>query len=338
MQLQTKDEMCTVLEQYHIILQNKNLKAAPYKSHFFLTLVKFLGHNIERNTITPLKSHIDAIQKLQPPTNKKKIQEFLGMLYFLSKYVYKMQLYLRPFYNILRQQNNFEWTTEHQTRFEEINKTLNRTNIKPFYAMRDASNFGIGAALLQSYSGTIKMNLISANSRLFTQAELRLSTLMRECTARIYTLTEYEFLILGTKHPTVLFTDHKPIIFFFTKKSNHSVHRFQLIPDTFSGNTPPELLTRKTTVGIPKNIKFHFAKDETSPRLECKYAVKTDFDQSQIINLQHFPLYLDCQNNHYEVDLLGTSTFKSIPYSQWIKNNTQQKNSKNHRRKKTFFH
>ena len=35
-----------------------------------------------------------------------------------------MQLYLRPFYNILKQQNNFEWTTEHQTRFEENKKLL----------------------------------------------------------------------------------------------------------------------------------------------------------------------------------------------------------------------
>ena len=94
MQSQTKDEMFTVLEQYHKIFQNENLKAAPDKSHFFLTRVKFLGHNFERNTITPLKSRIDAIQKLQPPKNKKKIQEFLGMLNFLSKYVYKMQLYL----------------------------------------------------------------------------------------------------------------------------------------------------------------------------------------------------------------------------------------------------
>ena len=34
----------------------------PDKSHFFLTRVKFLGHNIERKTITPLKSRIDAIQ------------------------------------------------------------------------------------------------------------------------------------------------------------------------------------------------------------------------------------------------------------------------------------
>ena len=158
--------MYTVLEHYHKILQNKNLKAAPNKSHFFLTRVEFLGHNIERNTIIPLKSRIDAIQKLQPPTNKKKIQEFLGMLNFLSKYVYKMQLYLRPFYNILRQQNNFEWTTEHQTRFEEIKKLLTEQISKtipdpsqPFYAMCDASNFGIGAALLQSHSGTNKMNL-----------------------------------------------------------------------------------------------------------------------------------------------------------------------------------
>ena len=75
------------------------------------------------------------------------------------------------------------------------------------------------------------MNLISAISRLFTQAELRLSTLMRECTAIIYTLTEYEFLILGSKHPTVLFTEKKPIIFLFTQKPNpnHRVYRFQLI-------------------------------------------------------------------------------------------------------------
>ena len=89
MQSQTKEEKFTVLEQNHKILQKENLKAAPNKSHFFLTRAKFLGHNIERNTITPLKSRIDAIQKLQTPINKKKSQEFLGMLNFLSKYVYK---------------------------------------------------------------------------------------------------------------------------------------------------------------------------------------------------------------------------------------------------------
>ena len=73
MQSQTKDEMFTILEQNHQILKNENMKAAPDKSHFCLTRVKFLGHIIESTTITPLKSQIHAIQKLQPPTNKKKI-------------------------------------------------------------------------------------------------------------------------------------------------------------------------------------------------------------------------------------------------------------------------
>ena len=169
---------------------------------------------------------------------------------------------------------------------EQISNTILDPN-QSFYAMCDASNFSIGAALLQSHSGTNIRNLISANSRLFTQAELRLSSLMRECTAIKYTLTEYEFLILGTKHPTVLLTDHKPIIFLFTQKSNPNlgVYRFQLIlmklpnlhivwtagknlalPDTLSGNTPPELLTRKTTVEYHKISNSILQKNETSPR------------------------------------------------------------------------
>ena len=126
------------------------MKATPGKSHFFLTRLNFLGHIFEGNTITPLKSRIDAIQKLQPPTNKKKIQNFLEMLNFLSKYVYKKQLYLRTFYNILRQQNNFEWTTEHQTRFEELKNLFTEQNSntildpnQPFYAMCDVQYLAV---------------------------------------------------------------------------------------------------------------------------------------------------------------------------------------------------
>ena len=155
---------------------------------------------IEGNTITTLKSCIDAIKKLQPPSNKKKIREFIGVPNFLSKNVHKMQLYLRPFYNFLRQPNNVEWTIEKQKRFDKIKALLakQKSNTtpdpdQPFPAICDASNFDIGAALLQSHKEINEMNLISAKSRLFTQLELRLSTLMRECTAKIYTLTVYEF-------------------------------------------------------------------------------------------------------------------------------------------------
>ena len=89
--------MFIVLEKYHQILLRENMKAALDKSHYFLTRVKFLEHIIEGNTRNPLKSCIDAIQKLQPPSNKMKLQEFLGMLIFLSENVYEMQLNTGPF-------------------------------------------------------------------------------------------------------------------------------------------------------------------------------------------------------------------------------------------------
>ena len=89
------------------------------------------------------------------------------------------------------------------------------------------------------------------------------------------------FLLLGSKHPTVLFTDHKTISFLFTQKSNpnHRVYRLQLIlrklpnlhiawtggknlalPSNLSRNTPPEILTRKTTVEIPQNKNLSLQK------------------------------------------------------------------------------
>ena len=47
------------------------MKAASDTSHFFLSWVIFLGHNIECTTIIILKSRKDALLKLKPPSNKK---------------------------------------------------------------------------------------------------------------------------------------------------------------------------------------------------------------------------------------------------------------------------
>ena len=149
--------------------------------------------------------------------------------------------------------------------------------------LTDASNTGIGAALLQQHPTENEMNLILANSRLFTPIERRLSTLIRECTAMIFALTEYEFLLTGSNHPIILFSDHKPIIYLFIQKnkSNQRVYRSQLIlmkfpnlhiiwaeeknlalPDLLSRTINEEQFTRTrvSTVEIPENIKIFFAK------------------------------------------------------------------------------
>ena len=95
---------------------------------------------------------------------------------------------------------------------------------KHFSILCDAFNYGIRAALLQKNQFR-KMELLSANARLFSTTALRLSTILRECSAIIYTLSEHEFLIQGSRHPIILYTDLKPILFSFTQKKNKPNHR-----------------------------------------------------------------------------------------------------------------
>ena len=56
--------MLQTLDQYHVILKNENLKAAPDKSSFLLDSGEFLGHHNQNNHMHPLKSKFDGFIKI----------------------------------------------------------------------------------------------------------------------------------------------------------------------------------------------------------------------------------------------------------------------------------
>ena len=90
----TTEAMLKILTQYHTVLKNENLKAAPGKSFFFLDSVNFLGYQIQNNHTNPLKSKIDGFLKLPASKNKKETRNYVGFLTFFSKYIYNLQVIL----------------------------------------------------------------------------------------------------------------------------------------------------------------------------------------------------------------------------------------------------
>ena len=66
------------------------------------------------------------------------------------------------------------------------------------------------------------MKVISYNSRILNPQEQNLSTLERELLGIVHALQIYEFLIIGSPHPKHIFTDHKPLLHWCTKKGNLS--------------------------------------------------------------------------------------------------------------------
>ena len=65
MQSQNKNEMFTVINEYHTILRKAGLEAAPDKTFFLLRKVKFLGHVISPEGIQPIAKRVQDLKKSQ---------------------------------------------------------------------------------------------------------------------------------------------------------------------------------------------------------------------------------------------------------------------------------
>ena len=62
--------------------------------------------------IKPIHSKIEAIKNIPPPRTKQDVMQFLGTINFYSKFIEKLHIKLKPLYNLLHDDVNFQWTPE----------------------------------------------------------------------------------------------------------------------------------------------------------------------------------------------------------------------------------
>ena len=360
--------MFQLIEQLHIISTKNNLKLAPEKSFFMLLKVKFLGHEIGYNTIKPIHSKIAAIHKFPSPTGKVALMSFIGALNFYNKFIEKLHINLKPFYDLLHENTPWKWTDEHESLFQKLKMSLTSEteltipNTKhPFFITVDASLFGLGAVLFQLNEQN-KMKVISYNSRIFNPQEQKLSTLDRDFLGIVHALQIYEFLIIGCPHPIHIFTDHKPLLHCFTKKGNLSprFYRAQMQLTKFSKlkiiHTPgknlsvADMLSRSFTKAelqlnqikhkhLPPQIDFALLQDNTLKPVH--YLIKHEellphqkHDSHPILadyGTDQFSIRINDKGNDIVVKPLQSFSFKSItPFQTKFKTPTKKNNKTLH--------
>ena len=148
-------------------LLKNGLKISPKKCQLFRTNLQYMGNEIfiqdKRVCIQPLRSRLEAIQKLQPPTAVKGCRSFARMINFLSMFFPELQKLLKPIYDLSRKGIPFIWGKKQQDSFEEIKCRL----IKPlvlhmlnktgrFHLYSDTWKFAAGSALYQIQNGKPK--------------------------------------------------------------------------------------------------------------------------------------------------------------------------------------
>ena len=118
--------------------------------------IKFLGHEICYNIIKPIHSKIAAIHTLTSPTGKDVLMRFICALNFYTNFIEKLQINLKPFYDLLHESTSWKWTDEHEILFHKLKMSLTAEteltipNTKhPFFITVDASLIGLGSVLFQ---------------------------------------------------------------------------------------------------------------------------------------------------------------------------------------------
>lgn len=116
------------------------------KRHIAQRKVTFLGHVISVQGIEVDPAKLDALVALPPPATTKKLGEIFGLFYSCFSTIGVFIVHA----------DNFEWTSVHQSDFEEANKVLyTLLVIKPpcwdetFYVCPSVGTEAMGAVLMQ---------------------------------------------------------------------------------------------------------------------------------------------------------------------------------------------
>ena len=190
------------------LLKNR-LKISPKKCQFFKTELQYMGNVIfikgRKVCVKPLRSRLEAIQKLQLPTTPKGCRVFMGMVNFLSMSCPELQKLLKPIYDLTRKGRQFTWGKEHQSAFKEIKHRLIRPPILympncegKFHLYSDTSKFTTGSNLHQIHNGKPKLIAYASNrlpkaARNYSITELELCSLANNIASFSHLLKRVDF-------------------------------------------------------------------------------------------------------------------------------------------------
>ena len=197
----TKSSHFEKLEDLLKALHKNGLKISPKKCQLFKTDLQYMGNTIfirnKRVCVRPLRSWIEAIQNLKPPTMIKGCQSFAGMVNFVRLFCPKLQKLLKPIYDLTRKGRQFLWEREQQQAFDEIKCRLQRPPVLHLpdrqgwlQLYSNTSKFATGSALYQIQNG--QPRLIAYASKRMPEA------------ARNYSITELEMHGLAMNIATIL--------------------------------------------------------------------------------------------------------------------------------------
>ena len=214
-------------------LQNKGFRANLRKSFFMQKQVEYLGFLLTSEGIRPQPKKVEAMDRMQPPTNPRQLKQFLGMVNFYRDVWPRRSHILAPLNKLtgIKTKKDWYWGKEEEQAFMEAKEMLKKEALlsfpdftKPFHLYTDASDRQLGATVVQEGKPlgfyTRKLNPAQKN---YTVGE-------RELLGIVEGLKAFEGILRGQE--LIVHTDHLNLL--YSDMPSQRMVRWRLLMEEFN--------------------------------------------------------------------------------------------------------
>ena len=199
-------------------MREAGLTVKPGKCMFGFSGIEFLGHEVTSETLSPRVQKVNEILNAEVPKTKRQVKSFLAMVGYYAKFIARFSDITEPLTSMIKKgsPNVVKWNDEADKAFTLLKQLLSKRPVLAIfdtdgatYVQSDASDVGLGAALLQLESG--KLHPVRYLSRKLTGAERNYSTIEKECLAIVWAIQKLKVFLYGREF--ILLVDNKPLVY-----------------------------------------------------------------------------------------------------------------------------
>ena len=310
------DHLKHLTDLFKALIRN-GLKISPRKCKLFKTSLVYMGHQVSIIDgiphITPVKSRVDAIVKLDPPKSPKNCKQFCGMVNYLSMFLKDLQTKLIPIYHLTKKGVPFHWGELQQKAFEQIKKDLTEA---PVLAMpnseghmvlvSDTSKIACGSALYQEQKGRYRLiayfsKKLPLSAQWYSISELELTGIYANVLAFKHLLRNVHF---------TLYCDHSALVHIMDGKKEPPTLRLKKLIENLSDFKFDIKFLRGKDMFVSDFLSRHPDSEEScnDPIIPVAFLMK------EIELPQHSPKFLDWLN--IMLDSREMVAYKESPFKE----------------------